>query len=378
MATILVGGDICPIGRNTPYFERGDAGALFHDLLEDFSAADLVIANLECPLIERPSPILKTGPTFGEATSCINGIAAAGIDVLCLANNHILDHGESGLESTLAACARAGVATVGAGRDLAAARQILVKSVGSLRVGILAMAEHEFSIAAARRAGANPLDVIDFVRNVGASRAGFDYLLVLLHAGLEFLTAPSPRLQDTCRFLVEMGANAVIVQHPHSFGGYEHYRGAHIVYGQGALVMDEAIYRDLRSFQEGMMVALAIGPGGTTSMTLRPLVQSDPPPGARRMDRQRAARVLEALADKSRAILDEAYVSREWKRMCEAEKHDYLSLLRGYNRFIRVANRGGRLARFLYNRRRLLGTRNVVCCESHREVLETILDSRLV
>ena len=53
---------------------------------------------------------------------------------------------------------------------------------------------------------------------------------------------PSPRLKDTCHFLIEMGANAVVVQHPHSFGGYESYRGGHIVYGQGALVMDEALY----------------------------------------------------------------------------------------------------------------------------------------
>ena len=49
--------------------------------------------------------------------------------MLCLANNHIFDHGPQGLENTLAVCAKAGVSTVGAGANLAAARQILVTKV---------------------------------------------------------------------------------------------------------------------------------------------------------------------------------------------------------------------------------------------------------
>src|SRR3954463_13434131 len=71
LKTVLIGGDICPIGCNTELFRRGDAVGLFHDLLEDFSAADLVVANLECPLIERPTPIPKIGPTFGEDSACL-------------------------------------------------------------------------------------------------------------------------------------------------------------------------------------------------------------------------------------------------------------------------------------------------------------------
>src|SRR5687768_13229970 len=110
MARILIGGDVCPIGDNAALFRSADAESLFDDLLQDFNAADLVIANLECPLIERPTPILKTGPVFGESSTCINGVRAAGIDVLGLANNHIFDHGAPGLENTLRVCEKAGIA----------------------------------------------------------------------------------------------------------------------------------------------------------------------------------------------------------------------------------------------------------------------------
>ena len=378
MGTILIGGDICPIGCNTELFKSGDATGLFHDLLQDFNNADLVIANLECPLIGEPAPIAKMGPVFGEDGACINGIRAAGIDVLCLANNHILDHGPQGLENTQAVCDRAGVATVGAGANLAEARRILVRKAGDLHVGLLAMAEHEFSIATRNTPGANPLDLIDYARNVAANRDTFDYLIVLVHGGLEFLTAPSPRLKETCHFLVDMGANAVVVQHPHSFGGYETYRDAPIVYGQGALVMDEAIYRDLKSFHEGILVAIRFAKDRTSSMELLPFVQSDPTPGARRMEARRAAALLSDLAAKSRAILDDEYISEEWRRLCDEQKHEYLSVLLGHNRFLRRINGRGWLAHLLYSRRRLLGARNVLTCETHREALETIFKEGMV
>jgi poly-gamma-glutamate synthesis protein (capsule biosynthesis protein) len=378
LVTILIGGDVCPIGDNGPYFQRGDIDALFHQLLGLFREADVVIANLECPLIERQTPIAKTGPVFGEPTSCANSIGAAGIDVLCLANNHIMDHGAEGLASTLEACKAAGIATVGAGATLAEAGRIVVRDTNGFRVGVLAMAEHEFSIATRRSPGANPLDLAAYVRNVEANWGSFDYLIVLLHGGPEFLTAPSPRLKDTCHFLVEMGANAVVVQHPHSFGGYETYLGAPIVYGQGALVMDEPIYRDRESFHKGVLVRLVVDDQKATTMHLVPFTQSAPTPGARLMGGEPAAALLRELAAKAKAILDDDFVRAEWQRFCEEEKHGYMSVLLSHNRLLRRLNRGGFLAWLVYRKRRLLGTRNVVLCESHREALETIFKEGMV
>lgn len=373
MVTILIGGDVCPIGRNSPFFRQGNAEALFNDLLPDFRSADLVVANLECPLISTRSPITKTGPVFGEDIACVNGIRAAGIDVVSLANNHIMDHGVGGLESTLAACEAAGISTLGAGPNLEAARRPLLLNVRGLRVGLLAMAEHEFSIAARNSPGASPLDLIAFVRTVRSLRGQTDYMVVLLHGGAEFTTMPSPRLKETCHFLVEMGANAVIVQHPHCVVGYERSCAGHIVYGQGALVMDEEIYADRASFHQAVLVRLEIEPSGGSSVDLVPLIQSDAVPGARRMESERAAAFLHDLNERSCLLLDDEHLEREWRRFCRERKYAYLSVLKGHNKVLRAVCRLEMLARLVHNRRRLLGTRNVVCCETHREALETIL-----
>lgn len=377
MAQLFVAADLCPIGDNLPFLLQPGGHSLFNDLLPPMGEAGAVVANLECPLVDSPSPIQKTGPVFSAPERCAEAISRAGINILCLANNHIMDQGPDGLRATLEACAKAGIATVGAGKDLASARRMLLRRIGGIRLGILAVAEHEFSIAARNSWGANPLDLIDFVRNVNENRGEFDYLLVLLHGSAEF-HAPTPRIQNTCRFMIEMGANAVIVQHPHFLGGIETYRGGHIVYGQGALLMDEAIYRDLKSFHEGFLVNLNISAGASSTIELIPFVQSDPPPGARRMAPEREKEFRLRLDERSRAISDPDFVEKEWIQFCDERKHGYMSALLGHNRILRKLNQRGSITKLLHGRPALLGTRNCVSCETHREAIETIFNQGLI
>jgi poly-gamma-glutamate capsule biosynthesis protein CapA/YwtB (metallophosphatase superfamily) len=379
MATIVIAADLCPIGNNRPFFEKGDARNLFNDLLPELESADLSVANLECPLIEKESPIAKTGPTFGAPPSCINAIKNGGFDALCLANNHILDHGADGLLTTLNACKRADVSVIGAGRNLTEAEQLFIRNIDGIRVAIIAMAEHEFSIADSNSPGANPLDLITFVRTVEARRNDFDFLIVLVHGGDEF-HVPSPGLRRTCHFLVEMGADAVIVQHPHCLGGIEEYQGAHIVYGQGALVMDEELYRSRASFHEGFLVKLQLARSRNDSnqishtLEIIPFHQSDPDIGAHRLTAERERVLRQSLEQKSKLVCDDAAVEGQWRRFCESRRHSYMSTLLGHGRILRRLNFAGWLTK-LYGRK-LLGARNVALCETHREVLETILKRR--
>jgi poly-gamma-glutamate capsule biosynthesis protein CapA/YwtB (metallophosphatase superfamily) len=377
MATILIGADICPIGENLAYFEKGDAARLFNDLLPEIQNADFSIGNLECPFIKTQTPIAKTGPIFGAPNSAINGIKNSGLRALVLANNHILDHGPEGLKNTLEVCAAAGIETVGAGKNLEEARRILIKEFGGLRVGIFAVAEHEFSIARPDAAGANPLDLIDFVRIVRAHREKVDYLIVLLHGSAEFLV-PTPRTQKTCRFMIEMGANAVLVQHPHCLGGYEEYGGGHIVYGQGALVMDEEIYRRVKTFHEGYLVKLVVDAPARAKMEIIPFVQSSPAPGARKLTGDDEKRFRVELEKKSAQVKDASFVERQWIEFCEERKHSFLSSLLGHNRALRKLNSGGSVTSLLYSRKALLRVQNLIRCETHRETLETIFKQKMI
>lgn len=62
----------------------------------------------------------------------------------------------------------------------------------------------------------------------------------------------------------------------------------------------------------------------------------------------------------------------EWLRFCAAIRHNALSTVLGHGRFLSWLNRKGWVERFLVGEKRIRGVRNMVVCETHREVLETV------
>lgn len=375
MRSIIIGGDICPINSNWTAFMTGDHISVFGDLLMHFEEAGLVIANLECPLIYESAPIEKLGPVLGVGVDCIRTLSSAGIDVLNLANNHIMDHGPAGLESTLIACAKVGIETVGAGNNLDEARRILIRELDGVRVGILGMAEHEFSIASSHSGGANPLDIVDFVRRLREYKEEYDYLITLIHGGNEYYPYPSPRIRNICRFMVESGANAVIVQHTHCPGCFEEYNGGHIVYGQGNLIFDYPGKDE--SFYEGFLVRLDIGEDLAAGLDIIPYEQSLGHIGARKMKASEESQFRKTIVNRSVSIMDDDFLKESWLRYCDQKKNTYLSAVLGHGRLLSRLNRNGRLLQYLYSKESLYRVRNLVMCEAHREILETIFEHRL-
>jgi len=348
------------------------AEAVFGSLLPDFLNADLAIANMECPLTDGDTPIRKCGPNLRAPVATIEVIRKAGIKVLNMANNHILDHGGSGLESTLRAAATAGIATVGAGFNRTEARRILICQVKGISVGILGLAEHEFSIATDTSPGANPLDLIDMTRNIADHRSSIDYLIVLLHGGNEYYAYPSPRLMETCRFLVEQGANAVICQHSHCMGCCEEYRGGHIVYGQGSLICGSP--NPISALENGVLVQLHISRDGTSRMELLPFERTHIGLGIRKTPPEAAESLLQAMAERSGNLGIPGYIQEHWSRFCSERRSGYLSMVLGHGRVLRHLNRHGLLFRLFCSEDSKLAMENVIRCEAHREVLETVFD----
>jgi poly-gamma-glutamate capsule biosynthesis protein CapA/YwtB (metallophosphatase superfamily) len=371
VVTLLIGGDVCPIGRNAALFEQARADCLFNDLLPEIYNADLTIVNLECPLITHRSAIRKSGGVLGASVACVNALKAARIGAVNLANNHILDHGEDGLRSTLTALSGAKIDYFGAGPNLDVAGRLYIRTINGRRIAFLGAAEYEFSIATKESGGANPLDLIGIVRRLRGSRNAFDSLVVLVHGGREHYSYPSPRLQKVCRFLVEEGAAAVICQHSHCVGCYEYYENAPIVYGQGNLVFDSRRARK-RSWYEGFLVRLAFDKTMRCTADWIPFIQSEATPGASRMPAAREGKFLETFEERSREILVNDTVERLWREYCHTQKYIYASTVRRYSRLLRVLNKRLHFTDVCNSESAAMAQRNVVLCETHREILQTL------
>ena len=376
MARVLIGGDVCPTPGDVELFTAGDASTLFGDVVEEFDASDLVIVNLECPLVDKPSPIAKSGAHFGAPTACVKALAEAGIDVVSLANNHILDHGEAGLQSTLSVCQEAGLQTVGAGENLSAARSMLVVERQGIRIGIISCAEHEFSIASKNSPGANPIDSIEYTRILRREAGNFDHLVVLLHAGKEHTPYPSPKLQNLARYMVEMGASAVVCQHSHYAGVYEHYQDGFISYGQGNLLFNP--HPDRRPWlYDGYLVALELPKGSLPVVELIPHVQKGAEPGIRKLGKEDSDECKAKLAEMSEGIANPDFVEKKWLELCRKNKRLYLSILRGQGRIMRNLNKRLGFNTLFYSELESLVLYNALHCESKHEELTTILSDMI-
>ena len=194
---LLVSGDICPIRNTATRMLAGESGAILADIAGMLADKDLSIVNLEAPMTERPAPILKIGPNLIVSPRSVELLRAGGWDIACCANNHIGDHGPAAAMQTLELLATNGIASVGAGRDLDAARKPLFITRGGRRVAVLAFAENEFGMATPTSAGANPLQPFKNISQIREASRQADLTVVLIHGGNEYLPVPAPRVIDT-------------------------------------------------------------------------------------------------------------------------------------------------------------------------------------
>jgi poly-gamma-glutamate synthesis protein (capsule biosynthesis protein) len=368
MIKIVIGGDICPIGNVAKAFANGNAQEIFHDLLEVIQSSDLSITNLECPLVSQKKPIPKSGPALSADIKCINGFVNAKIDVLNLANNHILDHGSDGLKETITIIQKASIKTVGAGINIMEAQKPLIKEIEGKRIVLYSMAEHEFSIADEQNPGANPLDIINFVNAIRLYKKD-SIFIVLIHGGNEYYSYPSPEVMRRCRFMVEMGADAVVCSHTHCALPWETYRDRPIIYGMGNLIF-ESLNPLPDIWYEGFLTKLIIE-NSSVEAEIIPYHQSRAGVGARLMVDHEKNKFFETMQIKCEEIKNPATVEKRWIEHCKKNRAFYLSCLFAYNRVMHKLNKF--FLKTLHSEKALLDSLNMVECEAHREVVLTIL-----
>ena len=257
---ILIAGDFCQKYRVDVLVRQKQFGELFDEVKPLIGQADYSIVNFEFPIIKEgapPHPIPKCGPNLKGSIEAVEAVKYAGFKCCTLGNNHILDQGEQCCIDTKVELEKSGVDTVGSGKNLEEASRVLYKKIGSETLAIINCAEHEFTIATETRAGANPLNPIQQFYKIQEAKKQADYIIVIVHGGHEHYQLPSPRMQETYRFFINAGADAVINGHQHCLSGYEMYKGKPIVYGLGNFCFDNPNYRETK-WNEGYMAVLTL------------------------------------------------------------------------------------------------------------------------
>lgn len=308
-------GDIMLGGSMREFVERNGYDYPF-DGVRELIRADLLIGNLEGPLTEGGAPQVEKKYLFRTPASVAPALARAGFHAVSLANNHSLDYGAEGLYDTITALDEAGIAHVGAGRDLAEARSGALLDVAGQRVALLGYSNtfpEEFW-ATETSPGTAFGHARQVREDVARLLAQSDLVVVSFHWGRERQTELREYQPMLARAAIDAGAALVIGHHPHVLQAVERYRDGLILYSMGNFTFgsyspaarDSAVA--LVDFEDGRAVRLQMAP--IDVLNQRVLFRPQPLQGAE------ATRVAEQLRQLS-AARDTALEVRDGRAVLE-------------------------------------------------------------
>lgn len=256
--------------------------------------AGAAILNLEIPLTDKqlstphktPSElrartqfILKADPNHGYA------LAAAGVDMVSLGNNHCMDYREAGFQQMRSILDKYQVGYTGAGNNDAEALALRTfTTADGKKIGLLSALAFmstgglgKCTPATSSSAGVATLDFgskIDdtakkYLKNwIAPAKKHCDILIVGLHWGIERQTLPTGYQVSLGRACADAGADVIWGNHPHVLQGAEVYKGKPILYSMGNFVsprggdtgLIKLVYDD-RGFSKALFYPCSIGGG---------------------------------------------------------------------------------------------------------------------
>jgi hypothetical protein len=262
-----------------------DGEGIFNGVAEEFDGADVVLGNLEGALVDNVRPTKCEVPLSGGCFEFVmpsryaRHLGKAGFNVMNIANNHILDAGETGAKSTIDTLVGAGIAAAGGERVASFQRS-------GRRIAVVG-----FSFKSSPYAH-SILDVAGAREIVAALKADHDIIIVSFHGGAEgryalhipgrrdeiFLRENRGNVIKFARAVVDAGAHMVIGHGPHVVRAIEIYKGKLIAYSLGnfltfgvfnlkgpngiSVILKARIDGKTGDFVEGMLIPVRLIDGG--------------------------------------------------------------------------------------------------------------------
>jgi capsule synthesis protein PGA_cap len=272
MAVKLVAtGDFCP---GDHYFSLGHGTGMhlaagvdpLREIEPILQRADLCVTNLEGPLSARS--FREHGPeaeVFRGPLETAGILRRAGIDLVHVANNHILQHGPNAFATTIGALKEQGLTPIGLATP--GSREPVLRTVNGVRLGFLASSLVTERYAPGQRLyDDSPLPVL--LERIARLRTSVDVVVVSIHWGLEATAQPTREVVDAAHAMVDAGATIVLGHHPHWFQPVERVGRALIAYSLGDFVFD--LFWD-RRLVESAILSVDLDVGGVVDYELIPI-----------------------------------------------------------------------------------------------------------
>lgn len=237
--TLIATGDVIPArGANWPAVTGGDFTYNWKKTADFLKKGDITLINLEAPLTKN-CPLQTEGMNFCGDARHIKGIIFAGVDTVAIANNHIGNYAQAGINETKALLDANKIGWSGFGR-------LDIQTVKDVKFGFLAY--NGISATFNRE---------NIKNEIKEAKEKVDLLVVSAHWGDEYVLTPRKYgdiapddPQEIGRLIIDEGADLIIGNHPHTVQGVEIYKGKLITYAHGNFIFDQTWSQET---QEGVV-----------------------------------------------------------------------------------------------------------------------------
>ncbi len=242
------------------YGKWNDENLISDELLSFLHSADHVFTN-----VEGPVAVAEQNTTQSGVQQLLHTIDPAAVKVLLqmksdiwnICNNHIMDAGPYGIESTLKIAKENNVLTIGAGMNIFEARKpVILNEAGG--IGMFGVGYQR----ACRKADTDKpgcyswSDLDEIQKSINEIKKTCRWCIVVAHAGEEFTPLPSPYTRERYHKYLEMGADIVVSHHPHVPMNYETVGDKIIFYSLGNFIFDTDYQRSQHKTDIGVIVKL--------------------------------------------------------------------------------------------------------------------------
>ena len=218
--TMAITGDI--MCHNTIYQDaktksKYDFSYIFDDVKYYLQTADITVGNLETTFAGS-----KVGyssyPKFNTPEALAKNLKKAGFDVLSTANNHCLDTGYKGIESTIKYLDQADISHTGTYTSKKEQKTILIKNVKGIKIAFLSFTYGTNGIPIPK--GKEYCVNLNTKKNISqqlklAKQEDPDIICVSMHWGTKYETSQNKTQKELADYLFENGVDIIIGNHPH-------------------------------------------------------------------------------------------------------------------------------------------------------------------
>ena len=194
-----------------------DFSYYFTDVKNYLQKADITIGNLETTFAGA-----KRGysgyPTFNTPEILAKNLKAAGFNVVSTANNHCMDKGYSGIESTINFLDEADIAHTGTFKSKKDQETILIQNVKGVNIAFLSFTygTNGIPVPKDKSYAVNLIDKDLIKKQIElAKKENPDLICVSMHWGIEYQTSANKEQKSLADFLFDNGVDVILGNHSH-------------------------------------------------------------------------------------------------------------------------------------------------------------------